>query len=177
MTDKKNDIIKSIAIILAVAQMLILLFLFGYEKRSYFDYPDNMPEDFNFIAKLGSGHYKIDTYNNTLTKSIEMGKDTTINYVFPQKGKEKIFKNLKQIDIYKYPGNYSPTSTVQTLPASEYYFSSNINGETINIDWVENTCSETKEARNLMGIFNEIFKIINEDKKVKELPESKIRSL
>jgi hypothetical protein len=175
MTKKKNDIIKTIAIILAVTQMLILLFLLGFERRSSFDYPNNMPPDFNFIA--GNDFYKIDTYNNTLTKLIEMGKDTIINYKFPPMEKEKIFKKLKQIDIYKYPENYAPTSTVQILPANEYYISLTINGENLKIDWIENTYSETKDAQNLSGLFDAIFKIINEDKKVRNLPESKIHRL
>lgn len=177
MTKNKNDIIKTIAIILVVVQMLVLLFLIGYEKRSGFDYPETMPNDFNFVAKLGNGHYKIDTYNNTLTKTIDINKDTTINYQFPQKGKEKIFKILRQIDICKYPENYAPTSVKQILPTYEYYFSFSINGQTQKIKWVENTNSEIKEAKKLMGIFDEIFRIINDDNTVKRLPESKIYSL
>lgn len=180
MTKKRKDIVKIVAITLTVLQMLFLIIYFNWEKRSSFNYPEKMPNNFNFKFEYGWGNtkfLKIDTYNNTLTSLINLEKDTTIEYHFSKIEKEKIYNTINEIDIYIYPENYAPTSVQQILPAYTYYFETSINSDTIRINWEENTSSRTKESQNLMKIFNEIFTITGEDERVKNLPECEIYPL
>ncbi len=180
MKSKHIDIVKTIAIVFAALQLLFILILFNWERRSSFDYPDQMPEDFNFKMEIGVGNmriYKIDTFRNTFTSSLDHENDTTIEFQFLLIEKKKIYKIIKDIDVFIYPENYSPTTTIQILPSYSYYFESTLNGYTIKINWEENTYSDTKESKNLMKLFDVIFKNAMEDEKVKRLPESKISTL
>ena len=177
MTNKKKDIVKIIAIALTILQMLFLTIYFNWETRSSFYYPEKMPDDFNFKFETGIGKtkfFKVNTYNNTLTSPINFEKDTTIGFQFSINEKEKIYKIIEDIDISIYPENYAPTCVQRILPASTYYFETSINGDTIRINWEENTHSRTKESKNLMKLFNEIYTISGENEKVKNLPDSEI---
>ncbi|NPD45463.1 hypothetical protein [Lentimicrobium sp. S6] len=149
-----------------------LIVMFGCEQRSS-DYSDSMPDDFNFIANIADNSYIFDTYRGKLTKTIDWKRDTTISYQLPIGEKQKIYKLLKNIDIYKYPLNYAPTSTVKISPTFSYCFKFTINGIDHKINWKENTESEIKEARELRKLFLEIQNILEKDELIIELPLSK----
>jgi hypothetical protein len=132
-----------------------------------------MPNDFNFISSIADSSYILDTYKNKVTKTIDWELDTTISFVLPVSEKQKIFKILKEIDIYKYPQNYAPTSTVKVSPTFSYQFEFTLNGVDYKINWKENTESETKDAKELRKLFLEIQKILENNDLIKDLPESK----
>lgn len=136
-------------------------------------YSETMPNDFNFISNIADSSYVLDTYNDKLTKVIDWNLDTTISYQFPINEKQKIYKLLTKIDIYKYPENFAPTSTIKVSPAFSYRFKFTMQGVDYKINWQENTESEIKDSRELRKLFFEIQKIIENDDLVKELPESK----
>jgi hypothetical protein len=144
----------------------------GCVKRSA-NYPNTMPNDFNFIMKIENSTYVIDTYRSTLTKTIDWETDTAISYQLTQKEKEKIFNTLKSIDIYKYPEDYAPTSTKTASPSYSYYLKFTINKKEYEISWKENTESEVEDARNFRRLFQEFKKFIEEDERVETLPKSK----
>ena len=68
-----------------------------------YEYPEKMPEDFNFIVKLNSNEYCINTYNNTFSKSINWDKDTIINYKISNLEKNRVYQLIKEYNIIKYP--------------------------------------------------------------------------
>lgn len=136
-------------------------------------YSETMPNDFNFISNIADSSYVLGTYNDKLTKVIDWNLDTTISYQFPINEKQKIYKLLTKIDIYKYPENFAPTSTIKVSPAFSYRFKFTMQGVDYKINWQENTESEIKDSRELRKLFFEIQKIIENDDLVKELPESK----
>jgi hypothetical protein len=144
----------------------------GCMKRST-KYPDTIPDDFNFIMKIEDCAYIIDTYRNTLIKTIDWETDTAISFQLTQEEKEKIFNTLKSIDIYKYPENYAPTSTKTVSPSYSYYLKFTINKDDYEISWQENTESEIEDARNFRNLFQEFKKFIEKDERVKTLPKSK----
>ena len=149
-----------------------LVVLFGCERRST-NYSDTMPSDFNFILSIAENSYILDTYNGKLTKAIDWELDTTISYQFSTDQKQKIYELLNKIDIYKYPENYAPISTVDVSPTFSYRFEFTINGVDHKINWKENTESEVKDARELRKLFFEIQTILEKDNLIRELPESK----
>ena len=164
---------RKIVVLLIVLLSLIFIFLFGIEKRSGFSYDKKMPADFNFSAKVEFDTYTLDTYNNSLIKIIDWENDTLIAFQLTNDFKEKIFNILREIDINKYPENYAPTSTIEISPSSNYYFKYTINSRTRELKWVENTESETKDAKKLRSLFKTILDFLKQDKIVKTLPESK----
>ncbi|NOU48505.1 MAG: hypothetical protein HOO86_15805 [Bacteroidales bacterium] len=149
-----------------------LVIIFGCIRRST-NYPETMPNDFNFISNIANSSYILDTYNNKLTKTIDWKLDTTIAFELSLSEKQKIYKILKEIDIYKYPGNYTPVSKVKVFPTLSYQFEFTLNRVDYKINWNENTESDTKDAKELRNLFLEIQNKIEKSDRVKELPESK----
>ena len=131
-----------------------------------------MPIHFNFCAHISSDSYTINTYNNTLTKTIDWEKDTTISLKVSSEFKESIYKLLKEIDIARYPYNYAPTSTANILPSFSYEIKYTMDSIARSIKWEENTYSENRDAKRLRNVFIEIEKYIEQKEEVKSLPDS-----
>lgn len=167
MFERRNDITRFIKL-----QIIGLIIIFGCEQRLT-NYPDIMPNDFNFISNIADSSYILDTYNDKLTKTIDWDIDTTISYKIPFTEKQKIYEILKKIDIFKYPENYAPTSKKDVSPSFSYRFDFTMNGIDYKINWKENTESEIKDARELRKLFIEIQKNLENDDIIKELPKSK----
>lgn len=167
MFKRRNDITKFIGFVI-----IGLVIISGCERKST-KYPVTMSNDFNFISNIADSSYVLDTYRDKLTKKIDWALDTTISYQLSVAEKQRIYKILKQIDIYKYPQNYNPTSTVKVFPSFSYQFEFTLNGVGYKINWKENTESDTKDAKELRNLFLEIQIIIEKDSIVKKLPESK----
>jgi len=75
------------------------------------------------------------------------------------------------MDIFKYPTNYAPTSTISISPSLSYNFEFTMNSITSKINWKENTNSENRNAKKLRNLFEEIGEYIVENKEVKSLPK------
>jgi hypothetical protein len=167
MFEKRNDTTRFVRLLI-----IGLVIIFGCDRRLT-NYPITMPNDFNFFSNIADSSYVLDTYKNKLTKTIDWELDTTIAFVLPLSEKQKIYKIFKKIDIYKYPENYAPTSTVSVSPSFYYQLEFTLNGVDYKINWKENTESDTKEAKELRKLFQEIQKAIEKDERVKKLPETK----
>jgi hypothetical protein len=171
----KNNFImwikKRICYILLILFSLTLIVFWNLEKQKGL-YSKNMPSDFNFHVNIASDSYIINTYNNTLTKTIDWEKDTTITLIVSSEFKESIYKLLREIDIAKYPPNYAPTSTVNILPSFSYKIKYTMDSMTTSTKWEENTDSENRDAKRLRNVFNEIEKYIEENEEVNSLPDS-----
>lgn len=160
-----------ISIVLNIILIFLIIVLYGLDNltsNSLGEYTN----DFNFKVKLESNSYVVNTYTNTLTKQLTWHKDTTIRFTIDPKLKRDIFDYLKKIDIYKYPSKYAPTSIIHELPSFCYYIQLTSNGVTRTIDWRENTCSETRDAKKLLKLFEKIQEYIDKDPRVKDLPAS-----
>ena len=167
MFKRKNDTMNLIGLL-----VIGLVIVFGCDRRST-KYPETMSNDFNFISNIADSSYVLDTYKDKLTKKIDWNLDTTISYQLSVAQKQNIYKILKKIDIYKYPENYNPTSTVSVSPSFSYQFEFTLNGVDYKINWKENTESETKVAKELRNLFREIQNIIEKDSQIKKLPGDK----
>jgi len=163
---------KKVIVLLIVIFSLTLIVFFGY-KRTSRSYDKEMPSDFNFFAKVEYDTYLLDTYNNTLTKKFDWEHDTIISFEIGQEFKEKIYNTLCDIDIYKYPENYAPTSTITVDPSTSYFLKFTFNSDTTEINWTEHTYSEKKEAKKLREIFETIYEYLEQDDRVKSLPEDR----
>ena len=167
MVETRNDILRLFGLL-----VVGLVFLLSCVRKST-SYSDTMPNDFNFISNIADSSYILDTYKDKLTKVIDWNLDTTISYQLPVKEKQKIYKLLTKIDIYKYPENYAPTSTIKVSPTFSYRFEFTMHGVDHKINWQENTESENKDSKELRKLFFEIQNILENDDLVKELPVSK----
>lgn len=163
---------KRICCILLILSALVFIGYMGFE-RTCGQYKDEMPADFNFQANIITDSYVLDTYKNTLTKAIDWEKDTTVAFIVSKEFKESIYKLFKKIDICKYPCNYGPTSTIQILPSHSYKLKYIMDSDSIvgEINWEENTYSETKDAKRLRSVFEKIEEYIEQSDVVKTLPE------
>ena len=160
---------KVIAILIILFSLIIIVFL-GYD-RTITNYEKKMPADFNFLAKVKFDTYVIDTYNNTLTKTIDWENDTVISFQTSIEFKEKIYNILRDIDIYKYPENYAPTSTIKISPSSSYFLKFTLGSDTTLINWEENTESENIDAKKLRKLFMTIYNYLEQNERVKSLPD------
>lgn len=172
MKKDRKDWIKIIAITVAIFQTIALFLFWGIEQGSSF-YPELMPNDFDFVASVGNDSYKINTYAETYTQALDWEKDTTITLCLTREEKELIYKTITKIDIFRYPENYAPTSTISISPSPDYFISLTMEGIDRRINWTENTESTTKEAKRLRRLFDVITQQIDNHKEIKELPESK----
>lgn len=154
--------------IFAIAVVIIL----GYERKST-TYDKKMPDNFNFLAKVHNNTYTLDTYNNELIKKINWNKDTTIKFIVSDKFRVEIYNRLRDIDIYKYPKNYAPTSTVKVSPSFSYYLKYTIDSTTNIINWDLNTESEKKDAKQLRKLFDKIYNYLEQNEKIKRLPDDR----
>jgi len=161
-----------ISALLNILLILGIVVVLNIERKSPVTLGD-MPDDFDFIVKINSKSYQINTYENTLTKAIDWDMDTTISFHMSLEMKNEIYEYLKRIDIYKYPENFAPTSTIIELPSWTYFLEFTIEGLTKTVNWEENTASESIDARRLRQLFHKINKYIYQDERVKDLPETK----
>ncbi len=171
MKASRKDWIIIIAISIVIIQTIVFLGLMGFEQRRT-TYPANMPKDFNFIASLWTDSYRINTYIDSLRKAITWENDTMIALHLTQEEKELIYKTITKIDIYKYPENYAPTSTISETPSFTFFIKMTMNNIDHSINWTENTESETSDAKRLRELFKLITEQIEKHKETKELPKS-----
>lgn len=167
MFERINDRMKTIGLL-----VILLVIVFGCDRRST-NYPETMPNDFNFISNIAESSYILDTYKDKLTKTIDWELDTTISYQLSLAEKQNIYSILKEIDIYHYPQNYNPTTRVRVRPSFSYQFEFTLNGVDYKINWKENTESDTWDAKKLRKLFREIKNTLEKDDQVKKLPEDK----
>ena len=165
----KNKILISIGILLVVSLVIIL----NTKKiMKTYQYPEKMPTDFNFIAKIIDNEYSINTYNNTFSKTINFGKDTIISFKISNNEKKRIYNLIKEYNIIKYPNYFTPPTHIIKSNSFDYYFKCTFDSINVEINWEFNTESEEKDATNLMNFLIQIFDNILEDKRIKDLPES-----
>lgn len=167
MFKRRNDTMKLIGLL-----VVGLVIVFSCDRRTT-KYPEAMPNDFNFVSNIADSSYVLDTYKDKLTKKLDWKLDTTISYQLSLAEKQKFYTILKEIDIYRYPQNYAPTTRVRERPSFSYQFEFTLNGDNYKINWKENTESDTWDAKKLRTLFREIKNTLEKDDQVKKLPEDK----
>ncbi len=110
-------------------------------------------------------------YKGTFTKTIDWEKDTTITLFLTREEKELIYEAICKINIYSYPENYAPISTISVSPTFTFSIEMTMEGIDRSINWTENTESETKDAKRLRRLFEKIAEQIENHKEIKELPK------
>ena len=141
------------------------------------EYPREMVKDFNFEIQLKSNLFVVNSYKNTLTKGIKWDSDTTITFTVTDEWKKKIYTALASLDIYKYPENYAPTTTITVLPSFDYSITFTLNEKTTTVNWAVNTESNEREAIALRKFFDSIYNDLMEYTEIQSLPNSERFSL
>ena len=165
---------KNIKIIIFSSLFLIsFIGILTYKKNMYvFTYPDKVLANFNFIAKLNSSEYVLNTYNNTFSKGLTWEKDTIINFKISNEEKIRIYNLMKEINIVEYPNYYAPPTHIRVSPSFDFYFKCSFEAINIEINWEFNIESEIEKAVKLRKFLHSIFENILNDPKIKNLPES-----
>jgi len=136
-----------------------------------------MVKDFNFEIQLKSNLFVVNSYKNTLTKGIKWESDTTISFTVTDEWKKKIYTALVSLDIYKYPENYAPTTTITVLPSFDYSITFTLNEKTTTVNWAVNTESNEREAIALRKFFDSIYNDVMESTEIQSLPNTERFSL
>ena len=155
-------------------QLLYLLFfsfLFGCGNQSGNEYAKVLPNDFNFIATWGFDSYKLDTYENELTKMISWENDTVIKFVLTQNQKSNVYAQFIKIDILSYPDTFLPETNVVIDPAVNYSLGIEMEGRSKLIIWNRNVYSNKQNAKRLREVFEYLDDTVMNNLKVKSLPD------
>ena len=168
MTKKKVFVSGGILLVIS-----IIVILNTKRVMTSYEYPEKMPKDFNFIVKLNSNEYCINTYNNTFSKSLNWNKDTIISYKIGDLEKSRVYQLIKEYNIIKYPNYFTPPTHLIVNPSFDYYFKSTFNSINVEINWEFNTESKEKDANLLKSFLYGIFDNILKDENIKNLPETK----
>lgn len=167
---------KILSYILYFTLIILVIFNIGllFSKKVYyeFQYPEETPDDYNFIAKIDYTDLILDTYKNEFTKGITWEKDTVIHYKLSNVEKNRIYNLMKSIDIVKYPNFFAPKTNKLIHPSPTYYFKCEFDNVKVEIRWVYNTESETEDAVKFRNFMYSIFENILEEKEIKKLPET-----
>ena len=169
---------KIILVSIAVLLMISLIIFLNISKVVYsYEYPEKMPTDFNFIAKIESNEYTINTYNNTFSKSLDWGKDTIISFKIGDNDKNRIYNLIKEYNIIKYPHYYAPPTKRRIMPSFDHYFKCTFDSIDVEIKWEFNTESREKDAEKLTDFLFLIFENVAKDEQIKNLPEARMFQL
>jgi hypothetical protein len=168
---KRNKIIglSLLSIILVCSYVIYTMNFIDLRKESY---PKEVPDNFNFIAIFGfcDGN-KLNTFNETFTKTIDWGNDTTIYFELSIEQKRNIYDRIRSLDILKYPKQFIPKSKEEIHPSPSYYVKIRFKDIEKEVYWSENVNSKEKKAQLLRDFFSYLERIVAENPNVKPLPK------
>lgn len=139
--------------------------------HSGFDYPEKLPEHFDFKAVWHFEGKVIDSSQGLFRQALSFDTDTTVSFELTQSQKEKTYQVLKRIDIFGYSESFAPPSLMSVFPSSGFYLEVEINGVRRKINWEENVYSSTEKAIRLRGFFELLDELLVAHPEIQELPE------
>lgn len=163
-------------IIIIIVTFAVSYFIHNLDLRCK-SYPEFNKDKFNFQMKYDDIFYNLDTYNDIFSYGLAWDRDTVISYRVSDKLKREVYSILVDIDIYRYPENYAPTTTFRKLPADYYYLKYSFDSISYTINWRENTESTNRDAVKLRKLFRFIISEIENDSIINSLPPSLIFKL
>jgi hypothetical protein len=154
--------------------MTISFFMISYCQEKSYNHNDTT-KTFNFIA--AEGFYSFNTFNNTLTRAIVPGHDTTISLHLSAQELNTIRAEMERIHILDYPRKFSPPWRENSNgmergidPFPSYYLKIKIGNQIKEITWMDTNESETKLAENLRSVIFKIFSFIHGKEEYKKFP-------
>ncbi|MCE7995747.1 MAG: hypothetical protein HEP71_27455 [Roseivirga sp.] len=141
------------------------------DSHSGFDYPKDLPEDFEFKAIWHFEGSVIDSSEGTFRQAISYDSDTTISFTLTKTQKAKIYQIVKDIDVFGYPEDFEPPTTMEVLPSSGFYLEVQIRGVRKRINWKENVYSSTKRAKRLRHFFDHLDELLDASAEIQALPK------
>ncbi len=138
--------------------------------------PENMPDDFDFSIKFGfDKKNEINTYDGTVTKDLIMDGTATATITFIHEEKQNIYDRMKEINITE-TKKLTPKLTDRTCfqePHEDDEWKITINGETYKHSISGEYCHPTDDAKELIELRNEIFRMVEGKKAYQDLPEAR----
>ncbi|MBD3919361.1 hypothetical protein H8B09_11400 [Paenibacillus sp. PR3] len=142
--------------------------------KQQFTMPDTMPDDFDFMVSYGYGDVAknvIDTYSGTVTKDLIMKGTATADLTFTSEERSKIYKMMKDIDIMG-PKELSSENGCAQIPSNTDSWKVTANGHTASFSWTDESCTTTKDAKQLLQLRQDIQHIVALKEAYQALPET-----
>ncbi|OMD53584.1 hypothetical protein BSK56_00085 [Paenibacillus borealis] len=137
--------------------------------------PEVMPEDFAFSVRFGiTGKNEINTFEGTVTKDLVTQGEATADLTFTGSEMADIYTRLRDIDVMgelKLEPEPARQNCNQT-PYDEEHWQIRLNGEEQTLEWSEEKCEVTEDAKKLKEIRSYIFELVKTKAEYLELPEA-----
>jgi hypothetical protein len=134
----------------------------------------SMPKDFNFVFNYGVGaKNQLDTSKGQYTKDMVIEPSITASLKLTNEEMNKIYEEMKKINILTYPDNFSPKTNMMQTPFYTYSIKIIADGREKNIFWEDQYAAKTKDAVQLRKLFNKIIEILINKDEFKKLPGAK----
>lgn len=122
-------------IFLSILIIVVSIFVIQKNQSDNRDLPKARPDDFGFCLNFNTfGRDQIDTYNETFTKDLVMGRTKTISFKLPDDVKDEIYSLMMDMKILSYPETLT-TSGMSAIPPCDYKLKVTIEGKTKTIIW------------------------------------------
>lgn len=142
------------------------------KQRTQIEMPDNMPDDFHFSVKFGIyKNNEINTFDHTVTKDLIEDGTVTTDLTLSNEEMEEIYGKMKALNIMENKNLTADTNCMQE-PHEEDEWIISLNGESIRHYYTEKNCELTYDAKQLMELRNDIFRIVKSKDEYKDLPEA-----
>lgn len=135
--------------------------------------PEIMPEDFAFSVRFGiTGKNEINTFDDTVTKDLVIHGTATANLVLTEREMADIYARLRQINVTGEMKLETGRKGCTQTPYDEEHWRIRLNGEERTLEWSEENCEVTEDAKKLKEIRSYIFELVQHKDEYRELPEA-----
>lgn len=134
------------------------------------NFPEEMPEDFDFVLNYGyEARDVINTYENAYTKNMISADDETVEMIFSDEEMQTMYEKMKEADILKSTENAAKSQCADPYETNKLEMT--MNGEIYEREWITSYCDNVPD--NKLKSFVEFVhkEIIVMKEEYKELPE------
>lgn len=136
--------------------------------------PDEKPKDFGFVFNYGVGaKNQLDTAKGKFTKDMIVEPSVITDLKLTEEEMNNIYSQMKKINILSYPNNFKPRSNMRRMPVHSYTIKIIYGVREKNIEWEDESASDSSDAVQLRELFKKIEEIIANREEYKKLPKAK----
>lgn len=135
--------------------------------------PEQKPEDFAFSVRYGiTAKNEINTFNGTVTKDLIAKGTATANLKLTDAEMTDIYKRIRDLNVLGDLKLEVEDKGCAQIPYEEEHWLIQINGEHRALDWSEENCQITSDARKLKELRDSIHKLVSSRSEYQALPEA-----
>ncbi|MHA6530633.1 hypothetical protein [Paenibacillus sp. BAC0078] len=135
--------------------------------------PEQKPEDFAFSVRYGvTAKNEINTYSGTVTKDLITNGTATANLKLTDAEMTDIYKRMRDLDVLGDLKLEVEDKACAQVPYEEEHWLIQINGGQRALDWSEEHCQITSDARKLKELRNVVVELVKSRSEYQALPEA-----